>query len=118
MKVVTLTTPVEARLRAVPPATLAMMEGVPGIRYADNTVSFAAPDFQAAYDGLIALIGVATAGYTSVLRETIRAHPAGAEIQDRNRNSLFERWMDVESGRYTPPARAAAPAARRYHGAN
>jgi D-amino peptidase len=118
MKVITVTTPVQAALHAVHPASLTMMEGVPGINYANNTVSFTAPDFQAAYDGVSALVNVARAGYTSVLQETIRAHSAGAEINDRNRNDLFGRWMDVESGRYTPPPRPQPQPGRRYHGSN
>ena len=118
MKVVTVTAPVQATLHAVHPASLAMMEGVPGINYADNAVTFTARDFQAAYDGVIALINVARGGYASVLQETIRAHTAGREILERNSNDLFARWMDVESGRYTPPARPAPQPGLRYHGAN
>jgi D-amino peptidase len=117
MKVVTLATPVEAAIRVVPPASLAVLEGVPGIDYADETVRFTAADFQRAYDGLIALVSVARTGYTSVLQETIRAHPEGAQLLDRNRLNLFDRWLDFESGRWTPPPRPD-PQARRYHGAN
>jgi D-amino peptidase len=117
MKVVTLQTPVEAALRAVPPASIAILGGVPGIDYADETVRFTAADFQAAYDGLIALVMVARTAYTSVLHETIRAHPDGARILDENRRNLFDRWLDYESGRWQPPP-PPTPQPRRYHGAN
>src|SRR5690242_3889531 len=50
-KVMTMTTPVQAGLHAVPPASLASLEGVPGIAYANQTVTFTAPDFKTAYDG-------------------------------------------------------------------
>ncbi|MGH7445381.1 MAG: M55 family metallopeptidase, partial [Longimicrobiales bacterium] len=117
MQVVTLATPVEAALHAVPPASLAVLSGVPGIDYADQTVTFTAPDFATAYDGLIALVTVARTGYAGVLQETLRAHPAGAEILGSNRVNLFARWMDVESDRWTAPSPEPA-AERTWHGAN
>lgn len=117
MQVVTVAEPVETALHAVPPATLAMLQGVPGIAYENETVTFTASDFGVAYDGLISLVTVARAGYTSVLYETLRAHPAGQEILNTNRLKLFERWLDVESERWSAPA-APAPSRRSYHGAN
>jgi D-amino peptidase len=117
MRVVALEQPVQAALRAVPPASLAVLDGVPGIDYDDQTASFTAPDFGAAYDGLIALVTVARTGYASVLQETLREHPAGTEILEINRMKLFDRWLDYESGRWTPPE-PTPPAPRRYHGAN
>jgi D-amino peptidase len=114
-----LTEPVHAALRAVPPASLELLRGVPGIDYEDQTVRFTAADFESAYDGLIALVTVARTGYASLLQETVRAHPAGAEINRANRALLLNRWFDVESGRWQPVQRPAAPpAARHYHGAN
>jgi D-amino peptidase len=114
-----LTTPVHAALRAVPPASLGVLRGVPGIDYEDSTVRFTAPDFEAAYDGLIALVGVARTGYTSLLQDAVRDHPDGAAIARENRQRLLARWFDVESGRWAPPAAAAAtPRTRQYHGAN
>jgi hypothetical protein len=117
MRVVTIAEPVETALHAVPPASLAVLRDVPGVAYADETVTFTAPDFAAAYDGLIALVTVARTGYASVLQETLSEHAAGSEIRDRNRVRLFDRWMDYESGRWTQPAPEAAPR-RVNHGAN
>lgn len=117
MQVVTVSEPVEAAIRVVPPASLAPLRGVPGVRYADETVTFTAADFQEAYDGLIALVSVARTAYPAVLTETLRAQPEGQQLLDQYRRDLFERWLDVESGRWSPPpAPAAQP--RRYHGAN
>lgn len=116
MRVMALSTPVTAGLRVVPPASLAMMRGVPGIEYRDDTVTFVADDFQEAYDGVIALIGVARLGYASVLDETIRSRPDGRAILDLNADRLFDRWLDVESGRWTEPA-PPPPAPRKHHGA-
>jgi len=117
-KVITLTTPIQAALRAVPPASLRLLSGVPGINYHDNTVEFTAKDFAAAYDGLTALIGVATQSYSQLYGEMIRARPDGSALTLEYSDRLFQRWMDVESGRWTPPPPPAPVAGRRYHGAN
>lgn len=112
-----LTAPGTAALRAVPPARLDHLEGVPGIDYADGTVTFAVDGFRESYDGVVALIGVATRGYRRLLDEILADHPAGPEVRERFVDLLFERWMDVESGRWTPPAVEDAPSGgRQYHG--
>ena len=115
-QVMTLATPMRAGLHAAPPATLAFMQGVPGIDYANETVSFSAPDFRAAYDGVIALVGAATAGYSRVLTETVSKHPDGKNILANYRDSLFMRWMDSESGRWHPPAPPARNSNKAYFG--
>ena len=106
-KVMTLATPMRAGLHAVPPASLASLKGIPGISYADETVTFTAPDFRAAYDGVIALVGAARASYTQVLQEMVRARPDGQKIMADYSDALFMRWMDYESGRWHPPATVA-----------
>ena len=108
------TAPIDATLHAVPPASLAALAGVPGIRYDDGAVTFTAADFGEAYDGLTALIGVARAGYSSVMGEVLRGldPDAGSTYSAR----LFERWMDYESGRWTPPPPPAPPEGRIYYG--
>jgi len=114
-KVMTLATPMRAGLHAVPPASLASLKGIPGISYADETVTFTAPDFRAAYDGVIALVGAARASYSQVLQETVRAHPDGRKIMADYSDALFMRWMDYESGRWHPPA-AVARGNKTFHG--
>lgn len=109
-KIMTLSIPMQAGLHAVPPASLASLQGVPGIHYADETVTFTAPDFRAAYDGVIGLVTAARAGYSQVLNETVSKQPDGQKILADNRDSLFTRWMDYESGRWHPPAVVARPA--------
>ncbi len=117
-KAMTLGSPVRAALRAVAPASLESMQGVPGINYRDNMVEFEAKDFGAAYDGLVALINVARQSYPSVLTEMIRARPDGQKLLLEYSDRLFQRWMDVESGRWSAPAPSAPAAGRKYHGAN
>jgi D-amino peptidase len=113
-RVMQATLPFEATLDAVPPASLAALEGVPGISYDDGSVTFTADSFGAAYEGWSALIRVAMGGYSSVMGEVLRDldPDAGGEYSAR----LFERWFDVESGRWTPPPRPAPPEGRTYYG--
>ena len=106
-KVMTLPTPLRAGLHAVPPASLASLKGVPGINYADQTVTFTAPDFRAAYDGVLALVGAARPAYLQLLQERVAKLPEGKTVMAEYSDALFMRWMDYESGRWQPPAAAA-----------
>jgi hypothetical protein len=114
-QIMKLSTPMQAGLHAVPPASLASLNGVPGINYANETVTFTAPDFRAAYDGVIALVGAARATYPQVLTETVRKQSDGPKIMAEYGDALFERWMDYESGRWKPPA-AVARTSKTFHG--
>lgn len=117
-KVMRVREPVQAALRVVRPASLAMLRGVPGVSLSEDgdEVAFEGRDFQAAYDGLNALIGVARLAYPATTNEVLRERPDFDRISRLQRERLMERWFDVESGRWTPPP--AAPAApRRYYGA-
>lgn len=118
-KVMTVNTPVRAALRVVPPASLSMLDGVPGITLSSDRkeVAFTAPDFPTAYDGVVALIGVARLSYPQVQAEVIRAHRDSATILRLQRERLMERWLDVESGRWSAPAPAAPTPGRKYYGA-
>ena len=116
-KVMKVTTPITATLRAVPPASLELMEGFPGIDYADNSVTFVTDDLAEAYDGLVKIVGVATRAYSGILFEQLRARPDRDEILDAFGVALTERWLDVESGRWAPPERADDETpGRKYHG--
>jgi len=106
--------PVTAQLHAVPPADLSMLEGVPGIDYADRRVTFAADDFRSAYDGLLGLVGVARGGYAGVMAEAAR-EMAGPAFGRAYSDALFDRWLDFESGRWTVPE-ASPSATGPFHG--
>jgi len=114
-KVMNVKAPMQAGLHAVPPASLASLEGVPGITYANQTVTFTAPDFRAAYDGVLALVRAARAGYPQVLVETVRKLPNGQQVMADYQDALFRRWMDAESGRWQPPV-AASSSNKTFHG--
>lgn len=118
MKAQRLAEPVTATLAAVPPADLSVLEGVPGIDHADGAVTFEASDFQAAYEGLVALVNVARTGYASVMAETARRE-VGQGFGGMYSDALFARWLDYESGRWAPAEReegAPAEEPRTYHG--
>ena len=113
-----LVAPITAALRVVPPARLDALDGVPGIDYADQTVTFEAADFAAAYDGITALVGVASAGFNDVLNEVMARSPNSEELGFEYFVSLFERWSDFESGDWSPPEPSQPDPERQYHGAN
>jgi len=116
-KVMKLTTPIRAALRVAPPASLEILKSVPGIDYKDNRASFVAADFQAAYDGVIALIGVATTAYSALMFEMLRQQPNGENFILQYRDLLTTRWLDVESGRWHADPPPEPPAGRKYYGA-
>jgi D-aminopeptidase len=115
-RVMTLASPIRAAVRVTPPASLAVLRGVPGITYTDERVDFMAPDFGTAYDGMIALVGVATTAYPRILQELASRSADGRALTAAYRDSLFMRWLDFESGRWKPAPGVAATGAR-YHGA-
>ncbi len=117
-KAVKLTTPIKAQLRAVHPAQLDMLENVPGIQYADQTVTFEAADFQQAYDGIEALIGVARFGWFRVLQDVIGSLEANSKINEAFWNKLAADWVAVESGEWKPPASGMERAHERHFGAH
>lgn len=117
-KAMEVATPVRATLRAVPPAGLGSLEGVPGVEYdaERDAVGFTAPDMRAAYDGLTALVRVARTPYARLLFEELRTRADGEEILDGFGTALTERWLDYESGRWEPPEPSTATEGRRHHG--
>lgn len=116
-KVVKLTTPIKAQLRTVHPARLDMLENVPGIEYADQAVTFEAADFREAYDGIEALIGVATLGWFRILQSTIGSLDNSTEINIAFRQKLASDWIAVESREWVPPAPSEEEPTKRYFGA-
>jgi len=109
--------PMTAGLKAVPPASLTVLEGVPGITYADSTVTFPADSLAQAYQGMLKLVGVATGGYVRVLQRTIMADPVGKTLMPKFAANLERAWFDYESGRWkAPPPRPGPAPGYKYHG--
>lgn len=107
--------PLTAGLKAVPPASLAMLDGIPGVAYADSVFTFPADSMRHAYDVLIRLVGVATRNYATLLPRMVRGHAAGPSILGAYGDTLSQIWFDYESGRWTPPAAPPAGSGP-YHG--
>ena len=101
----------------MPPASLKRLAGVPGIRFdaGANSVTFEAATLRDAYDGLEALVGVATTEYPTVLWEMLRTRGLTDDISTAYNDALMRRWLDVESRRWSAP-KPDADAGRRYHG--
>ena len=117
-KIMKVSMPIHAGLHAVPPASLRFLDGIPGVNYRDDTLTFVTSDLREAYDGLVEIVGLATIGYVGVLQETIRSRPDGEAIFGTYRDALTQRWFDQESGRYERPGPSQGGAAglRRFHG--
>jgi D-amino peptidase len=117
-KVMKVSMPIHASLHAVPPASLRFLEGIPGVNYRDDTLTFVTRDLREAYDGLVEIVGLATVGYLGVLQETVRNRPDGEAILWAFREALAQRWFDQESGRYERPEPSPGGGAglRRFHG--
>lgn len=118
-KAMRVNTPIFASLHAVPPASLRFLDGIPGVEYEDDTLTFATDDMRTAYDGLVEVVGVATVGYLGLLQEVVRGRPDGDDIMAAFGAALRQRWFDQESGRYDRPAPGAAgdtTSPQRYHG--
>ncbi len=118
-KAVELTEPIKAQLRAVHPASLGVMEGIPGIDYEDQTVTFEAKDFQEAYDGIVALIRLASHGYFQIIERVVSSKEYGSEIFEEFGEQLFTDWIEVESGNWERPApKNKQESSKKYFGAN
>jgi D-amino peptidase len=108
-------TPIVASFRARPPASLAALKGVPGIDLDDDRITFTVDSVRQAYDGLVALVGIATREYAGLLFETVMSRPDGEEIMDAFSRALDKRWFEVESGQWQETDRTP-PAGTKYHG--
>lgn len=118
-KAVKLTEPIKAQLRAVHPASLRMMDGIPGTDYRNQTVTFKAQDFEEAYDGIVALIRIATYGYFQIFQKIVSSKENGPEIFDEFGEQLDADWVEDESGNWKPPTpREKEDPPKKYFGAN
>jgi len=105
-KYVKLTEPLTAALRTQFPADHSILEGVPGIDYKDNTVTFKAQTFREAYDGIEELIQVAGAGrQIKLLREYLTQSEYGSKVFKEARAYTFKKMQDMIDGKWDPNAK-------------
>lgn len=108
--------PLRVGLRAVPPADLSALDGIPGVSYADSTVTVVADSLRAGYNVVLKLVGIATSGYRAGLFEVFDGSPAGKPIMDLFLDRVGRIWFDYESGRWKAPPRPVPDTGRRFHG--
>jgi hypothetical protein len=105
-KAVRFTMPITAQLRVVYPSDLSVLENVPGIDFRNNTVTFTAENYREAYDGIVALIGVARSGLTNVMNEYMAGRMAGTDIRAGYWQYLIQRLVDFWEGNWQPPIKS------------
>ncbi|MGQ0649336.1 MAG: M55 family metallopeptidase [Gemmatimonadaceae bacterium] len=110
--------PLRVGLRAVPPASLAALDGLPGVQYADSTATFPVDSLKHGYDVLLKLVGIATQAYARALPRVIAERPGGPAVMASYWDRLGKTWFDYESGRWKPDTTRAPSTAtpRKYHG--
>jgi D-amino peptidase len=115
MKAITLTEPITATLRATPPGDLSILEGIPGIDYHDQSVTFQAADFGEAYDGMRALMAAAQAGYYDIIANVLFSQ--GQESFMAFKEAFFEAWKKSGSEEVPSeiPSEQAAPEEERLY---
>ncbi len=89
-------TPVQASVTAFPPADLAWLAEMPGIRYQNQTVSFTAPDASAAYRGMQAIGTAAMTGYGDALYRAMQSHPEGKAMELKAIAEWDAKWLASE----------------------
>jgi hypothetical protein len=95
-----------AALRTQFPADHSILDGVPGVDYKDNTVTFKAQTFREAYDGIEELIRVAGAGrQIKLLREYLAQSEYGSKVFKEARAYMFKKMQDMIDGKWDPDAK-------------
>lgn len=96
-------------VKAVPPADLSVLEGIPGIAYSDNAVTFRADNFHDAYRGAMPIIDVLGLSLRNPIFTALHTMPGGVEIMAEGQKQLVDNWMDAESGKPPAPPSARPP---------
>ncbi len=109
--------PLRVGVKAVPPASLALIAGLPGITVADSVATFSADSIRPAYAAAQMLIRIAgQPDFVNRLRRSVARRPGGQAQLDTVWSELSAIWFDYESGRWRPPVAAPTTVARKHHG--
>jgi putative CocE/NonD family hydrolase len=98
-KVMQARSPLRVSIRAVPPASMSWLKGMPGIDYQDETVSFVAQDIGSAYRGMSPVVTALNFSFDDATRSAFDALPEAEKLGAQGIEELFRRWFDAESGR-------------------
>jgi D-amino peptidase len=101
MRACSLSTPITAALRVVPPADLTILSRVPGLDYEDQKVTFAADNFAEAYEGMRGLLGVAQSGYYDIAANLLLSQ--GDSAFQQFKEAVFEAWQAAADTTTKPP---------------
>ncbi len=106
MKPLRAVTPVQAGVRAVPPADLAALREIPGINFSNGQVSFEAPTFAAASRAIMALQMIAVEmGGRRYVNEILERSPHWEQLNRAAEAGFWEVWITLETERTAASAR-------------
>lgn len=91
--------PLRVAVRAVPPASMSWLKGMPGVDYDDETVSFTASGIVSAHDGIRPILNALNFSFADAYQAPYRSLPEAEKLGAQGIEELFRRWFDAESGR-------------------
>lgn len=95
-KLMQVSQPVHAAVTAFPPGDLRWLDGMPGIHYHDQTVSFTATDARSAYRGMEVIGSAAMQGYGNALFRALKPSPDARSIELRAIAEWDGKWVASE----------------------
>jgi D-amino peptidase len=102
-KAVELRLPIRGGFRAESPASLSVLNGVPGIDFNKDTVTFDAKSYGEAIRYMNRLARVARTGYQQVLMQTVSDQENSNTIFNEYWNNLFIDWLDIKPSQQKRP---------------
>jgi hypothetical protein len=87
-------------VRALKPWDGSWLKNLPGVRYVDNGIAFAAEDFPAAYRGIrAASSAVVIMTYYGAIERAVSALPDHTEIELQLADEYNRLWLEGEKGK-------------------
>jgi D-amino peptidase len=116
-KIMNVRSPVQVTVRAVPPANMKWLKGMPGVQYENEQVSFNAVDMVAAYQGAATIAEALGPSFSDAELSFFNAQPDAGQQRQKGMEELYRRWFEAESGKALVPS-ASANVEGTYHGFN
>lgn len=108
--------PLEVSIRAVPPASIAWLENMPDVDYADETLTFVADDIVDAHRKMKPVLAALNVSLTETWLHAFRSQPDAGKYDAQGIIELFRRWLEAESGRPEGRGETTAPEVRLHYG--